>query len=139
MGWAFIVPRVAQPHPLPGVRAMRTTLRTAHLLAAAILYGGHVYNLPAAQLRPALLATLATGGAFMAMEMYRLPLWLVQLRGIAALVKIALVAAVPLFWSFRVWLLTAAVIIGSVGSHMPGRYRYYSILHGRQVGGQEAG
>jgi len=139
MGRASLARRWEQPFPLAGVRAIRTTLRTAHLLASGILYGGHVYNLPPERLWPALLATITTGGVFMAVEMYRLPLWLVQLRGIAALVKIALVAAVPLCWSFRVWLLTAAVIIGSVASHMPGRYRYYSILHGRQIGGQEAG
>ncbi|MFN8624820.1 MAG: hypothetical protein U0587_02370 [Candidatus Binatia bacterium] len=139
MTWASTVRRWEQPRPLPGVRAMRTTLRTAHLLASGILYGGHVYNLPPEQLWPALLATVGTGGAFMAIEIYRLPLWLVQLRGVAALAKIALVAAVPWCWSFRIWLLTATLVIGSVVSHMPGRYRYYSILHGRPLGGQEAG
>jgi len=139
MAWAPDVRRWEEPRPLPGVRAMRTTLRTAHLLASGILYGGHVYNLPPERLWPALLATVATGGAFMAIEVYRLPLWLVQIRGMAALVKIALLAAVPLCWSFRIWLLTATVIIGSVASHMPGRFRYYSILHGRPIGGQESG
>ena len=67
------------------------------------------------------------------------PLWLAQLRGVAALFKIALVAAVAIFWNVRVWLLTAAIIIAGVASHMPGRYRYYSVLHGRVVGDQDAG
>lgn len=125
--------------PLPGVRAMRTTLRTAHLLASGILYGGHIYSVPAEQLWPALLATLATGGGFVALEVYRAPIWLVQLRGVAALVKVALVLAVAACWSWRVWLLTAVMIIGGVASHMPGRYRYYSVLHRRLVGGQESG
>lgn len=132
MGWK-------QPRPLPGVRTVRTVLRTAHLIAFGTLYGGHVYHLPAERLWPALLATLATGGAFMALEMYRSPLWLVQTRGLATLAKITLVAAVAIWWDVRLWLLTAAVVIGGVASHMPGRYRYYSVFHGRAVGGQESG
>ena len=115
-----------RPRPLPGVRALRTTLRTAHLVSFGALYGGHLYGVPAERLWPALLATVATGGAFMSLEIYCTPLWLAQLRGVATLVKIALVAAV-------------AIIIAGVASHMPGRYRYYSVLHGRVVGDQDAG
>lgn len=128
-----------RPGPPPGVRALRTTLRTAHLLAFGALYGGHLYGVPAERLWPALLATVATGGAFMSLEIYRTPIWLVQLRGVATLVKIALVAAVAIFWNVRVWLLTAAIIIAGISSHMPGRYRYYSVLHGRVVGDQDSG
>lgn len=128
-----------RPRLLPGARALRTTLRTAHLVAFGALYGGHLYDVPADRLWPALLATVATGGALMSLEIYRTPLWLGQLRGVATLVKIALIAAVAIFWNVRVWLLTAAIIIAGVASHMPGRYRYYSVLHGRVVGDQDAG
>lgn len=125
--------------PFPGIRSIRTTLRTAHLIAFGILYGGHVYGVAADRLWPALLATVGSGTALMSIEVYRMPLWLVQMRGVATLAKIALVAAVPALWSFRIALLTVAIVIGGIASHMPGRYRYYSIIHGRQVGGQESG
>lgn len=128
-----------EPRPLPGVRVLRTTLRTAHLIAFGTLYGGHMYAVPAERLWPALLATLGTGGALMCLEVWRLPLWLVQLRGVATLAKIGIVAAVAVWWPWRVWLLTTAIIIGGVASHMPGRYRYYSVVHGRVIGGQESG
>ena len=49
--------------PLPYVRALRTSLRTLHLMAFGALYGGHVYSLPAEQLLSALFATVASGGA----------------------------------------------------------------------------
>jgi hypothetical protein len=42
-----------------------------------------------------------------------------------------LVALVPVFWTQRIWLLLAAVVIGSVGSHMSSRWRYHSVLHHR--------
>jgi hypothetical protein len=128
------------PRPLRGVRAIRTTLRTAHLLAFGALYGGHVYSLPAQRLWPALLATVASGGALMALEIYRTPVWLGQIRGVATLVKIGLVAAIAVYWESRLWLLTAAAIIGAVVSHMPGRFRYYSFVHGHSpIGEQERG
>ena len=33
-----------EARPLPGVRTLRTTLRTLHVIAVAALYGGHVYG-----------------------------------------------------------------------------------------------
>ena len=137
-GTLFPDPSTA-PRPVPGVRALRTIIRTTHLIAFGTLYGGHVYGVPAADLHPALLATVGTGAAFMALELYRTPLWLVQVRGLATVLKILLVLAVSVFWDVRVYLLTAAIIVGSVASHMPGSYRYYSIVHRRPIGGQESG
>jgi hypothetical protein len=118
---------------------IRTTLRTAHLVAFGCLYGGHVYGIAAESLRPALGATVASGALLMGLEIYRTPLWLVQVRGCATLVKVALLAAVGLWWELRVALLTLAIVIGGVASHMPGRYRYYSVLHRRVIGNQEPG
>ena len=122
-----------KPKPLPGGRALRTTLRTVHVLAFATLYGGHVYNLPPERLLPALLATVATGVAFLAFEIYSAPVYLVEMRGLATVTKLVLVAAVAVFWEARVVLLSIAIAIGVVASHMPGRYRYFSLLHGRIV------
>jgi hypothetical protein len=121
------------------VRLIRITLRTAHLIAFGALYGGSVYGAGGEQLHPALLATVGTGGALMTLELYRTPLWLAQVRGLATLLKIVLVVGAALWWDARLWLLTAAIIVGGVSSHMPGRFRYYSIFHGRVIGSQEAG
>lgn len=123
----------------PGVRVTRTTLRTAHLAAFGALYGGHVYGVEADRLLPALIATLASGGGLMALEIWRNPVWVMQIRGVATLVKIALVASVALAWDARVGLLTCAIVIGGVVSHMPSQYRYWSIVHRRVVGSDERG
>lgn len=128
-----------EPRPVAGLRALRTTLRTLHLVAMAVLFGGHVHGVEAARLLPALLATLASGGALMAIEVWRAPVWLVQVRGAATVAKIGLVTAVAWLWDWRVLLLGSALVIGAVVSHMPGRWRYHSLLHGRPVGPQERG
>ena len=125
--------------PWAAARALRTALRTAHILGFAALYGGHVYGVDAQRLRPALVAAIATGAALMAFEIAQSRVWLIQVRGAATLVKLVLVGAVALFWEWRVALLTLVVAIGSVTSHMPGRWRYHSLLHGRVVGPQEKG
>jgi hypothetical protein len=116
------------------MRVLRTSLRTAHIVAFSALYGGHVYGVAPERLVPALIATIATGGAFMALEVYSAPVWLVQVRGVATLVKLVLVASVAVLWDWSVFLLTIVTAIGVVTSHMPGRYRYYSLLHRRDVG-----
>jgi hypothetical protein len=131
--------RRREARPVPHLRVLRTTLRALHLLAAAALYGGHVHGVDAARLLPALVATLLTGGAFLALEVWRFPPWLVQLRGVATFAKLGLLASVPLFWERRVVLLTAVLAIGVVVAHMPGRYRYRSLLTGVPVGPEDKG
>jgi hypothetical protein len=114
-------------------------LRTAHVLASGTLYGGHVFGVEADRLFPALLAVVFTGAAFLAFEVWRSPIWLVQVRGAAIYCKLGLLLAVEFFWEQRVLILTAIVAIGTVVSHMPSRYRYYSFLHRSEVPGGEKG
>jgi len=129
----------ADPRPIPAVRFWRTALRTAHLIAFGALYGGHVYGIPTERLDPALAAAVGTGAALMILEAMREPVWLVQVRGAATLTKVALVVAAQVLSSLAVPLLTLTIAIGAVSSHMPGRFRYYSLAHGRVVGRREKG
>ena len=127
------------PRPVPAVRVWRTGIRTIHLVAVAALYGGHIHGVEAGRLVPALVATVASGAAFVLLEVVHDRVWLVQVRGVATFAKLALVAAVAFLWEWRVALLTLALVIGAVTSHMPGRWRYHSLLHGRVVGSQGQG
>lgn len=120
-------------------RLLRTVLRTAHIAAFAALYGGHVYGIAATDLHPALIAAVGTGAALMALEGLRSPIWFVQIRGLATLLKVLLTLLVAVWWDLRIALLTVVIVIGSVSSHMPGRFRYWSILHRRVAGDHESG
>lgn len=113
-----------------GERGLRTLIRTVHLASMGILLGGHVFDVPVERLIPALAATVASGLAFMAVELYCSCHWMFQVRGMLTISKIALVCLVPAFWEYRVAILLAVLIIGSVGSHMPTKYRYHSVLTG---------
>jgi hypothetical protein len=116
---------------LPAERAIRIALRTAHIAAAGILLGGHFFGVEAGRLSPWWWATIGTGAAFVAVELYGSCVWLAQGRGLLTLAKLALLALLPLFWKQRVWILLLVLGIGSIGSHMPSRFRYYSVAHGR--------
>lgn len=129
----------AEPRPLPGARLWRMGLRTLHVIAVSALYGGHVYGASADQLKPALAATVATGLLFLSLEVYRAPVWLVQVRGIATLAKVVIALGVLVAWELRVPILTFVVAVGVLTSHMPGRWRYYSVIHRGAVGPREKG
>ena len=125
-------------HSLPGERILRTTFRTVHLASMGILLGGHFYGQPANRLYPALYWTVGSGSAFVILELYCNFHWLFQIRGLMALAKIGLVMLIPLFWNQRVWILLAVLVLGSVGSHAPTGWRYYSVLT-RSLGAHKKG
>lgn len=124
---------------VPGLRALRTTVRAAHSLAIAALYGGSVYGVAAERLEPALVAVVGTGFFFAVLEIARAPIWVLQVRGVAVYLKIGLLLGATAWSTHAVALLSLALVVGVVTSHMPGRYRYYSLLHGRAVGHRDLG
>ena len=113
-----------------GERGLRIALRTVHIASMGILLGGHFFDVSAEQLHGPLMWTVLSGLGFMLLEIYKSLDWLFQVRGLITIVKVLLLLGVPLFWEQRIWILLAVLAIGSVSSHMPGRFRYYSLLTG---------
>ena len=115
------------------IRALNIALRTAHLAAMGVLLGGHAFDIAPERLHLSLWLTLGTGAALAALETGGKLLWLHQGRGLMTLWKLALLGTVPFLWEHRLPILLAVVVIASVGSHMPARYRYYSVIHRRVI------
>lgn len=115
-------------------RGLSLLLRTIHLVGFGILLGGHTFAIDADRLLPALYLTIASGIGLMTLEISTIgPHWLFMGKGATVLLKLLILLAVPYAWDYRLPLLLLVVVIASVGSHMPGRYRHYSILQGRIV------
>jgi hypothetical protein len=114
------------------IRALNIALRTAHIGAMGVLLGGHAFDVPAAQLMVALWVTIGTGLALIAVEAGPRLLWFHQGRGLMTMMKLVLICIVPLAWDYRLPILLVVVVLASVGSHMPARFRYYSVVY-RQV------
>jgi hypothetical protein len=119
------------PRQFPHNRGLSIALRTLHLIGGSILLGGHVFQGEAERLLPALMLTVASGAGLIILELYRSCDWAYQGMGILVILKTALTAVAGLWWEQRVALLLGVVILGSIGSHMPARYRHYSFRHGR--------
>lgn len=128
-----------KPRHLPGSRAWSITFRTLHLAAFGVLLGGHAFAIETDRLLPYLYLTILSGIGLIALEMYALGLyWLFLGKGLMVLAKLGILLAVPFFWEHRLALLLAVVAVASVGSHMPARYRHYSVLHRRVIGPGES-
>ena len=115
------------------IRALNIVLRTAHIATMGVLLGGHAFRVAPEGLRLILWLTVGTGVALAAVESGLRPLWLHQVRGLATLLKVALLLVVPLAWDQRLPILLGVVAIASIGSHMPGRFRYYSFVYRRVI------
>ena len=115
------------------IRALNIALRTAHIGAMAVLLGGHAFDVTPERLEVILWLTIGTGIALAAVEAGPRLLWFHQVRGVLTMVKLALICAVPLAWDYRLPILLAVVVVGSVVSHMPGRFRHYSVVYRRVI------
>jgi hypothetical protein len=117
----------------PHARVWNVGARTVHLAATGTLLGGHVFGAPEGALIPWLWVAIASGAVMFGLELYTSFDWLTQLGGLTVVVKVAVLCAVPFAWSARVPLLFLVVVLAGIGSHMPGKYRHYSLLYGRSV------
>ena len=118
-----------QPRVLPHARAWNIALRTAHIGVTGILFGGHVFSVSVERLLPWLYLSILTGLCLIVIEAYPSCRWCYQGRGVLVFVKLFLICLIPLLWEYRVAILAGVVVIASVGSHMPARFRYYSVIH----------
>jgi len=115
-----------------GARAIAVVLRTAHLLAMAVFVGGAFAGTPDASVRIWRLLAFATGAALLASELSHGRHWLYQGRGVVALAHVGVLALLGVGGMDR-YACAAALVIGSIGSHMPRSLRKWSFRHGRVV------
>lgn len=111
-------------------RWLNIVVRTTHIASMAVLVGGHAFDVAPARLLPCLWLTLATGATLLAIESGARPIWLREGRGLLTVAKLALICAVPFAWDARLPLLVATIVLASVGSHMPSRYRHWLAFGG---------
>ena len=117
----------------PGRRWVNISLRTLHLIGIAGIGGAFLYQADKALWLPYLLLTLVSGLLLVGLEVWSNGIWLMQLRGLATLLKL-LILSLALFLGLQGWMLVSIIVIASVLAHAPGDVRYYSPFHGRRTG-----
>jgi hypothetical protein len=128
-----------EPRRFRGLRALKISLRAAHVLCAGVLTGAYVLEVPAGR-GAWLAATLASGGAILAVDLYQTAAFLLQVRGLVLLVKVSLLLALPAFGGAARWVLAALVLLSVISSHAPSKVRYFVLVgRGRIRGSTAAG
>jgi len=120
-------------------RSWNILFRTIHIGVTGVLVGGHVFNIDHERLLPWLYATIISGTCLAVVEAYPKLHWFYQVRGMAVILKLLLLCLIPFMWDSRVPILVVVIVIACIGSHMPGKYRYYSFVHGRILEGSRRG
>lgn len=117
-----------------GKRWCKIGLRTLHLFGIAGIGGAYLYQAPAADWQPFLWLTLISGVSMVLIELWSHCIWLLQVRGLAITLKLALLGLATLLPSAaEPWLLFAIITISGIISHAPSRQRYYSPFYGRKI------
>jgi len=107
---------------------VRTILRTLHILTAGVLLGGYVFNQPNESLMPWVYGTLLSGLFLLITDLHATMAYLFEVRGVAVLIKLLLLAVIPFFNELGLSIVIVATIIGGVTSHLPRRHRHKLLL-----------
>lgn len=119
---------------LPGwVKGVDLSLRSCHIGVTAVLFGGVVWGVSFTQLLPWHHLAIATGSALVVAGVCQCRHWPYQVRGVMATGHVGLLGVVHFWPELMAPILTAVLVLGVVGSNMPGYIRHWSIIHGRRV------
>ncbi len=121
------------PRSLRWARPVQVALRTVHVAAMALVLGGLAFDVPDARLHAAGVVTVASGVGLLAVELARTGVFLYTGAGAASLLKLALLGLGVAFPVARFELYLAATLVASVGSHMSGSWRHWSLLDRRTL------
>jgi hypothetical protein len=112
-------------------RWTQVLFRSAHIAGMALLVGALPFTTDHRALRAAIWLTVLSGLGLWALDLMKSCAVLFEGAGVALLLKLLCLALGFAFPQARFQWYLAAVVVASVGSHMPGRWRHYSFLEGR--------
>lgn len=115
----------------PGwVRAIEILLRTAHIGTTGVLFGGAIFAVLFTHMISWHQVAIVTGIGLALLGISQSSHWPYQVRGVMALTHVGLLGLVHLYPEYRAQIFATVLVIGSVGSHMPGNIRHWSPVQG---------
>ena len=118
------------PRAFPGRRGVKVALRAVHVLCAGVLAGAWIAGAGAEARATWLLAAVTSGGALLAVDLHESAVFLVQVRGLVLLGKLAALGLALSLPAAAPWILAGLVLASVLSSHAPSRVRY-RLLVGR--------
>ena len=111
----------------PGLRWVNVSLRTLHLIGVAGIGGAFLYRVPFVEWVPYMWITILSGAVMLLLEIWCNGAFLIQLRGIAMLVKLLLLAG-SLYLDRGMYVMILVIVISGIISHAPAKVRYFMLL-----------
>jgi len=121
----FIFPQ--QSREFKGQRWVNILFRSLHLIGIAGVGGAFLFNVTNQQWLPYMFVTVVSGSAMVILEVWSNGIWLIQLRGLATLLKLSLLSLTFIF-GMQAMILFSVIFISGLMSHAPGKVRYYSFI-----------
>jgi len=124
--------------PASGMRWINIAARTLHIAFAAVLFGGLLLAVPFVRLENYHWLAILSGIVLMALEWLHDYRWWHRGKGLLIWLHLGLCLLIHLLPRFTVPLLWLILISGCIGSHMPRRFRHWSMREGweqREKGG----
>ena len=112
-----------------GSKTLDLVLRSFHVGAASVLFGGMVLAVPFTRLSSWHSLAIASGGALLIAEACRSRHWVYQVRGLMSILHVGLLGLVHYRPDLLAPVLTAVLASGVIGSNLPGSVRHWSLVH----------
>ena len=117
----------SQSRSFKGQRWTSILLRTLHLMGISGVGAGFLFSIPQHQWLPYMYLTVGSGSAMVVLEVWSNGIWLLQLRGIATLLKLLLLG-ITLITGLQPYILFGVILLSGLMSHAPGKLRYFSFI-----------
>lgn len=108
-----------------GKRQLMIGLRTLHLIGVSGYAGFFLFDLPAEQWSHLGLLALISGMLMLLLEIWSDGIFVLQMRGLAVLLKLAIFAWILFEPDLRVQGFVCIILLAGYFSHAPARIRYY--------------
>lgn len=115
----------AEARAFPGQRGLNVLLRALHLVGVAGIGGGFLFGLSETDWLPFWWTTLTSGIALALLYLWSDIRWLVQLKGLAIVFKLLLLALAMAVPELRAAGFILIVVLSAVIAHAPGGLRGY--------------
>lgn len=118
----------SEPRHLPGHRAIKIMLRGLHTLAAGVFCGAWLFEVPAESRELLLALVVASGLAMLLLDLFESGAFLLQVRGLVLIAKVATLACLPCLGASTGVVLSSLFVVAVISSHAPSKVRYYVVL-----------
>ena len=133
---AILVPD--EPRDFTGHRALKLALRASHVLSAGVYAAGHILDVNEAAHDEWFAAALVSGLLILLLDLHESGAFLLQVRGLFLVAKLALLAGLHLAGVESGWALGGLVFASVVSSHAPGSIRHHLVWGRGTIRGAES-